>query len=118
MTRNYVLALILISGNLLTFDSTATEAFSMVAERATRSYQDMLDVRLIRVLVVRNKTNYFFDGAQQRGITYDFLKSFEDQFNESLGTGHLKVYVGFIPVPREQLIPALLDGRGDTYSNH
>lgn len=113
MIKNFVLILILISANLLTFDSTATEAFSMVAERATRSYQDMLDVRLIRVLVVRNKTNYFFDGAQQRGITYDFLKSFEDQFNESLGTGHLKVYVGFIPVPRDQLIPALLDGRGD-----
>jgi len=85
----------------------------MVAERATRSYQDMLDVRLIRVLVVRNKTNYFFDGAQQRGVTYDLLKSFDDQFNESLGTGHLKVYVGFIPVARDQLIPALLEGRGD-----
>ena len=44
----------------------------------------MLDVRLIRALVVRNKTGYFFDGAQQRGITYDLLKAFEKKINEEL----------------------------------
>jgi membrane-bound lytic murein transglycosylase MltF len=85
----------------------------MVAERATRNYQEMLDVRLIRVLVVSSKTFYFFDGAQQRGSSYDLLNLFEEQLNEKLAAGNLKVYVGFIPVSRDQLIPALLEGRGD-----
>jgi len=113
MIKGCVLAFTLLTTSLLASQSLTTEEFSMVSERATRSYHDMLDVRLIRALVVRNKTNYFFDGAQQRGITYDFVKNFEDQLNESAGTGHLKVYVGFIPVSRDQLIPALLEGRGD-----
>ena len=33
--------------------------------------------------------------------------------NKQLGKGHLKVHVIFIPVPRDELIPALLEGRGD-----
>jgi membrane-bound lytic murein transglycosylase MltF len=73
----------------------------------------MLDVRLIRALVVRSKTGYFFDGAQQRGITYDLLKAFEKKLNEEMETGNLPVYLAFIPVSRDQLIPALLEGRGD-----
>ncbi len=113
MIKGFAIAFILSAGSLLASQAIATEEFSMVAERATRSYQDMLDVRLIRVLVVRNKTFYFFDGAQQRGISYDFLKIFEEQLNEELATGNLKVYFGFIPVSRDQLIPALLEGRGD-----
>lgn len=113
MIKRYVIAITLLIGSLLTQQSVVAEEFSMVSERATRSYQDMLDVRLIRALVVQSKTFYFFDGAQQRGIAYDLLRNFEEQLNEELATGNLKVYVGFIPVSRDQLIPALLEGRGD-----
>jgi membrane-bound lytic murein transglycosylase MltF len=104
-----VVALALTSADV----SAQGEDLSLLAERATRSYNDMLDVRLIRALVVRSKTGYFFDGAQQRGVTYDLLKAFEQQLNEDLETGHLPVYLAFIPVRRDQLIPALLEGRGD-----
>jgi membrane-bound lytic murein transglycosylase MltF len=82
-------------------------------KRELRTFQQMLDARVIRVLVVRNKTNYFFDGAQQRGVTYDMLKLFETDLNQKLKRGHLQIHVVFIPVRRDQLIPALLDGRGD-----
>ncbi len=93
--------------------ATAIEKPSLLTERATRNYNEMLEVRLIRALVVRNKTGYFFDGARQRGITYDMLQAFEKQLNEELETRHLVVHVAFIPVSRDQLIPALLEGRGD-----
>jgi membrane-bound lytic murein transglycosylase MltF len=111
--RNLVIAATLLACSMISQQSAGAEDFSLLSERATRSYQDMLDVRLIRALVVRSKTFYFFDGAQQRGITYDLLKAFEKQINEEMKTGHLPVYLAFIPVSRDQLIPALLDGRGD-----
>lgn len=113
MIKRYVVPIVLLACSMLLHASEGTEEFSLLAERATRSYQDMLDVRLIRVLVVRNKTGYFFDGAQQRGITYDLVKTFEKQLNEELGTGNLPVFVSFVPVSRDKLIPALLEGRGD-----
>jgi membrane-bound lytic murein transglycosylase MltF len=86
---------------------------TLVNERGLRSYEEMLDVRLIRVLVVHNKTGYFFDGGRQRGITHDLLKTFEKQLNEQLGRGNLQVHVAMLPVRRDELIPALLEGRGD-----
>jgi membrane-bound lytic murein transglycosylase MltF len=113
MIKIQLLLILLLACSLPTTASESTDEFSMLAERATRSYQDMLDVRLIRALVVRNKTGYFFDGVQQRGITYDLLKAFENKINEEMGTGNLPVYVSFIPVSRDDLIPALLEGRGD-----
>ena len=68
--------------------------------------------------MVRNKTGYFFDGAQQRGITYDLLKTFEKRINEDMKTGNLPVYVSFIPVSRDDLIPALIEGRGDVAASN
>ena len=113
MIKRLFILTLLLTFSLPSHASESTDEFSMLEERATRSYQDMLDVRLIRALVVRNKTGYFFDGAQQRGITYDLLKAFEQKINDEMKTGNLPVYVSFIPVSRDDLIPALLEGRGD-----
>jgi membrane-bound lytic murein transglycosylase MltF len=69
--------------------------------------------RLIRVLVVYNKTNYFIDKGAQRGITYDAFKMFEEELNKKYKTGNLRIHVAFRPVGRPDLEAALLDGRGD-----
>jgi len=79
----------------------------------TGDLDDMIERRKIRALVTYSQTFYFLDGPHQRGITYEALQLFEKQLNEELGRGHLKVRVVIIPVRRDQLIPALLDGRGD-----
>jgi hypothetical protein len=71
MKKRFVIAIALLTGSLFSHQSAGIEELSLLTERATRSYNDMLDVRLIRALVVRSKTGYFFDGGQQRGITYD-----------------------------------------------
>ena len=69
--------------------------------------------RVIRALVVYNKTNYFIDKGTPRGITYEALKLFEDEINRKYKTGNLKINVAFVPVGRGELASALLDGRGD-----
>ncbi|PWT92165.1 MAG: lytic transglycosylase F [Acidobacteria bacterium] len=69
--------------------------------------------RVIRALVVYSKTLYFLDGAQQRGISYEMLHRFEDYINASFKTKNLRIHVVFIPVARDELLPALAEGRGD-----
>jgi len=43
--------------------------------------------RYIRVLVSYNKTNFFYDGPQPRGVTYESLREFEKFLNAKLHTG-------------------------------
>jgi membrane-bound lytic murein transglycosylase MltF len=73
----------------------------------------MTERRLIRVLTVYNKTQYFIDRGTPRGTAYDQGKLLEAALNQKLGTGHLTINVQFVPVSRDELIPFLLEGRGD-----
>jgi membrane-bound lytic murein transglycosylase MltF len=82
-------------------------------ERWTGDLDGMIERRMIRVLTTYSKINYFGDGGRQRGLIYDAFKVFEDDLNRSLKRKELRVHVVFLPVPHDQLIPALLEGRGD-----
>ena len=73
----------------------------------------MMKRRSIRVAVTFNRTHYFIDKGQQRGLTYEALKLFEDDLNKELKTGNLKVHVLFMPMSREQMYPALNSGKVD-----
>ena len=76
-------------------------------------FDGMVKDRLIRVLVVHSKTFYFLDGGRQRGLSYDLLREFEKFVNKKYKTKTLKVGVVFFPVPRDKLIPDLVEGLGD-----
>jgi membrane-bound lytic murein transglycosylase MltF len=73
----------------------------------------MIERRLIRVLTVYSKTLYFVDKGTQRGIVHDGGRQFEEDLNRKLRTKHLRVSVAFVPVSRDELLPALVEGRGD-----
>lgn len=73
----------------------------------------MTQRRIIRVLVTYNRSYYFYDGAEPRGITYESFKEFEKFLNQRLNTGNRKIHVIFIPVQRFDLLQAVEDGRGD-----
>src|SRR5215204_515362 len=82
-------------------------------ERWAGDLDRMAERRYIRALVTYNRTYYFYDGAEPRGVSYESLKEFEKFLNRKLGTGNRQVNVLFIPVQRGELLQALLDGRGD-----
>jgi membrane-bound lytic murein transglycosylase MltF len=65
------------------------------------------------MLVVPSRTFYFVDKGQQRGLSYDQGRTFEEELNRRLGKQHLRVEVVFVPVSRDDLLPALIQGRGD-----
>src|SRR4029077_19886702 len=80
----------------------------------TGDLDGMIERRVIRALVVYSKTYYFVDKGTQRGIAYDGLKLFEDELNAQLRKQKKRpVVMVFVPVLRDQLIPALTSGRGD-----
>src|SRR5262252_7788370 len=79
----------------------------------TGDLDGMAQRRLIRVLTVFSKTLYFIDRGTPRGTAYDQGKLLEAFLNKKFASGHLTVNVQFVPLSRNELIPALLDGRGD-----
>ncbi len=74
---------------------------------------ELVELRQVRALVVLSKTFYFLDGAEQRGLTYEMMRTFEADLNKRLGLETRPVQVIFIPVRRDELLPALVEGRGD-----
>jgi len=79
----------------------------------TGDFDEMVKRRLIRVGVTYNRTHYFVDKGQERGLTYESLKAFDTELNEELKTGNLKVHVVPVVMPRNLLGPALRDGKID-----
>jgi membrane-bound lytic murein transglycosylase MltF len=79
----------------------------------TGDFEAMVKRRAIRVAVTFNRTHYFIDKGQERGLTYESLKLFENDLNEDLKTGNLRVHVVIVPMTRKQLYPALASGKVD-----
>lgn len=100
-------------------DDTPPDKFlQQVKKPWTGDLPGMLERRTIRALVTYNKTNYFLDGARERGITYEILRMYEKYLNKQLAKKgkkdrHLKIHVLLIPVARDQLLPYLVQGKGD-----
>ena len=72
----------------------------------------MVERRVVRVLTVYGLARYFIDEGREKGVVFETMSAFEASLNEGRQL-HEKVHVLFVPVARDQLIPALLDGRGD-----
>jgi len=82
-------------------------------DRWTGDLDGMQKRRAIRVLTAYNRTLYFIDKGTERGTAADQGRLLEAELNKTMADGHLKVNVVFVPVSRDELLPALMDGRGD-----
>jgi membrane-bound lytic murein transglycosylase MltF len=82
-------------------------------QRFTGDLDEMIKRRVIRVGTVYSKTGYFVDKGVPRGGTYEGFLLFEDELNKALKSGHMKVFVAFVLMRHDELLPALLDGRVD-----
>jgi len=80
----------------------------------TGDLDELVKRRAVRVGVTFNRTFYFIDRGKQRGIAYEYGQLMEERLNTHFktGTGN-KISVIFFPLPREMLLPALVDGKVD-----
>ena len=93
---------------------TLPEGVRLVLDKPfTGDFDALVARRAIRVAVTFNRTHYFIDQGQERGLTYEALKAFENDLNTELKTGNLKVHVVMVPMSRDQLYPALATGKVD-----
>jgi membrane-bound lytic murein transglycosylase MltF len=94
-------------------EKTSADRAREMTDTWTGDFDGMVERHRIRALVAFSKTFYFLDGATQRGASYEVLKEFEKTINKELKKKTVKVEVVFIPVSRDELIPGLVEGRGD-----
>jgi len=88
-------------------------ALTEVTRPWTGDLDGMVERRMIRVLTTFSKTQYFVDRGTPRGTAYDQGRLLEAELNRKFASGHITVNVQFVPVSRDELIPALLEGKGD-----
>ena len=86
---------------------------SLVDEPFTGDLDQMIQRRLIRIGVTFNRTFYFLDKGVPRGLTYEYMRMFEDELNKASRKKRLDVHVVLLPMPRDQLLPSLLAGKAD-----
>jgi membrane-bound lytic murein transglycosylase MltF len=89
--------------------------FGPLAASWSGDLNGMVERRVVRVLVVPTRTQYWIHDGRPLGIEYERMRAFEKWLNKRYKTDHrhLHVHVVFIPTRRDDLVPALLDGRGD-----
>jgi membrane-bound lytic murein transglycosylase MltF len=95
-----------------------TELPQGVRESVLKPFKDDLDAmvkrRLVRIGVTFNRTFYFVDRGTPRGVAYDYGRLVEERLNKHFKTGRTKkVYVVMVPLPRDLLQSALVDGKVD-----
>jgi len=68
---------------------------------------------VLRALVSPSRTDFFLDGARPHGIAVELLEQYRKALNVGAGKRDLHVSIKYVVVQFNELIPALLDGRGD-----
>jgi membrane-bound lytic murein transglycosylase MltF len=75
---------------------------------------EIIDRRYIRVLTSDNSFDYFIDRGHAGGFQYEMVKAFVEHLNKKYQKrGELKIQFELLPVPDSELIPLLIQGKGD-----
>ena len=73
----------------------------------------ILERGYIRILVPYSKTFYFHEGARPRGLAYEFMEEFAKAHPVMRAGTPAKLTVVFLPMPRDRLLPGIVEGLGD-----
>ena len=76
-------------------------------------FDGMQKRRRIRIIVPYSKTIFFIDKGEQLGTAAEWGDEFDKWLNKGIKSELERIRIAFVPTPREQLLTALNDGRGD-----
>jgi membrane-bound lytic murein transglycosylase MltF len=86
-------------------------------EHALRRWRGDLDGMLkrgmIRVATVGSLSTFFYDKAQERGVTYELTQAFEAQLHKAYGRKASRLRVVILPTTRDRLLPYVVQGKAD-----
>ncbi len=89
------------------------ETLSILIQPWHGDFDGMVERRFIRTLVVSGGPQFFYDDGKPRGMVSELLVLLQREVNASLGRRHDQVEILPMPISRDQLIPALIDGQAD-----
>lgn len=76
-------------------------------------FDGMQDRGFVRILTTYNPLFFAPDGIEQHGLAVDAARAFEAWLNKKRGKKKRPLSVVLIPIPRDRLLPSLIEGRGD-----
>jgi len=80
----------------------------------TGDLDELVKRRVVRIGVTYNRTFYFVDKGVQRGIAYEYGQLMQARLNKRFkARTSNRIHVIFLPLPREMLPAALIDGKVD-----
>lgn len=92
--------------------SVRLEVLSRLEEPFSGDLDEIVENRLLRILVSFSRTNYFLDMGGEHGFEYELLSKYEETLNSGRKLSK-KILVVFIPVPLDRILSDLEAGRGD-----
>jgi len=107
-----LLTVLFTSGPVLAASDQQDEIMEHVNEAWSGDLDGMIERRFLRILTVHNPLFFSFNGKKQKGVMADLAKMFEKHLAEEIGSVRSPTVV-IIPVGRDELIPGLIEGRGD-----
>jgi ABC-type amino acid transport substrate-binding protein len=95
----------------------ATDAKSVIIDHVldawTGDLDGMVERGFVRLLTAHNPLYLSYDGIDQRGLAVDLARAFEEHLSELTGGKPGALQVVIMPVSRDDLLPYLLEGKGD-----
>ena len=82
-------------------------------DRRVGDWDELKKSGVLRLLVLYNKTGFFYDKGRPRGVVPDIADELEVYLNKKLKTGAKKFKIVFIPVTPAELEKDLNEGYGD-----
>ena len=79
----------------------------------TGDFDGMVERGFVRVLTVHNPLFFTYDGVERRGLVLEVARAFERHLAKVTRKKARAPHVVIIPVARDELLPCLLDGKGD-----
>ena len=83
------------------------------ALNSTEDLSAMKEGKLIRALVTLSRTDFFIYNGQPKGFQAEALHHYEMALNKGVSKRELETRIAYVPVPFSELIPALIEGKGD-----
>ena len=116
-SRLIVLCLVGVTANLGFAAAQESEDEDAVLELANQVWTGDLDGIVergfVRVATAYNPLFFSYDGIEQRGLAIEITREFEKYLNKSHTPKGKTINVVLMPVPRDQILPYLVEGRAD-----
>ncbi len=107
------LIIILFSHQLAWSLETAKTLLDSTMAKSTGDLSAMRKRGALRVLIPISRGNYFIDDGVEKGLAVELLREFEEQLNQDVKKEIDRLRIILIPTIRDDLIPDLIEGRGD-----